>query len=98
MPAKSSSSIRRAVGATLVAGTVIAPNPAKLRAANDNVIRPFHVNIPQAELNDLRKRVLATRWPSKETVSDLSQGVPLATMQKLAAYRATDYDWRKCEA
>ena len=98
MPAKSSSSIRRAVGATLVAGSVINPNPGKLRAANDNAIRPFHVTIPQAALNDLRQRVLATRWPSKETVSDQSQGVPLATMQKLAKYWATDYNWRKCEA
>lgn len=98
MPAKSSSPIRRAVGATLVAGTVISPNSTKLRAATDNVaIRPFHFKASQAELDDLRRRIAATRWPSKETVADQTQGVPLATMQKLAKYWATDYDWRKCE-
>ena len=61
-------------------------------------IRPFRVNIPEAALVDLRQRVLATRWPDKETVADQSQGVPLATMRELARYWATDYDWRKCEA
>jgi len=67
-------------------------------AAEDNAIRPFHVSIPQAALDDLRKRVRATQWPEKETVSDQSQGVPLAAMQELARYWATDYDWRKVEA
>ncbi len=61
-------------------------------------IRPFHVSVPEAELADLRRRIKATRWPERETVSDDSQGVQLATMQKLARYWATDYDWRKCEA
>lgn len=61
-------------------------------------IRPFHVNIPEAELTELRRRINATRWPEKELVSDISQGVPLATMQKVASYWATEYDWRKCEA
>src|SRR5438034_8144115 len=61
-------------------------------------IRPFHVDIPEEKLTDLRRRVAATRWPEKETVNDQSQGVQLATMQKLASYWAKDYDWRKCEA
>jgi pimeloyl-ACP methyl ester carboxylesterase len=56
------------------------------------------VNIPEADLTDLRRRLNATRWPEKETVTDASQGVQLATVQKLAQYWATDYDWRKCEA
>ena len=61
-------------------------------------IRPFHVDIPDEALEDLRRRVAATQWPEKETVADSSQGVPLATMQELARYWATDYDWRKAEA
>ncbi|MDB5135075.1 MAG: multidrug transporter [Mucilaginibacter sp.] len=61
-------------------------------------IRSFHINVPEAALTDLRKRVLATRWPDKETVADQSQGVQLATIQALANYWATTYDWRKCEA
>src|SRR5512135_3142563 len=61
-------------------------------------IRPFQVNIPEAELTELRRRINATRWPERETVADASQGVQLATMQKLARYWAADYDWRQCEA
>src|SRR4029077_8404575 len=62
-------------------------------------IRPFTVpTVSQSALDDLRHRVAATRWPEKETVNDQSQGVQLATMQKLASYWAKDYDWRKCEA
>ena len=61
-------------------------------------IRPFHVNVPEAELTELRRRIEATRWPDRETVGDQSQGVQLATMQKLARYWATEYDWRKVEA
>jgi pimeloyl-ACP methyl ester carboxylesterase len=61
-------------------------------------IRPFHVNVPEAELTELRRRINATRWPERETVTDQSQGVQLATIQKLARYWATDYDWRKVEA
>jgi pimeloyl-ACP methyl ester carboxylesterase len=60
-------------------------------------IRPFHVSFSDAELGDLRRRVKATKWPERETVNDASQGVQLATVQKLAAYWTTDYDWRKCE-
>ncbi len=61
-------------------------------------IRPFRVDVPESELTDLRTRINATRWPERETVTDASQGVQLATMQKLAHYWATDYDWRKVEA
>jgi Epoxide hydrolase N terminus len=64
-----------------------------------NAIRPFPVaNVPEAELTDLRKRINATKLPERETVADASQGVQLATIQALARYWATDYDWRKCEA
>src|SRR5215471_13340762 len=61
-------------------------------------IRPFHVEIPESELAELRRRVEATRWPSRELVEDRSQGVQLATMQALARYWTTEYDWRKVEA
>ena len=67
-------------------------------AADRAAIRPFRVNVPEAELNELRRRIDATRWPERETVRDTSQGVQLATIQKLARYWATDYDWRTCEA
>src|ERR687890_1444737 len=60
-------------------------------------VRDFHIDVPEEELVDLRQRILATRWPEKEPVTDFSQGVPLATMQKLARYWATEYDWRKVE-
>ena len=72
--------------------------PAVAGAAEDSTIRQFEVDVPEAELVDLRRRIAATQWPERETVGDDSQGVPLATMQKLAAYWGTDYDWRACEA
>src|SRR6476660_6876078 len=65
---------------------------------NDTAIRPFRVNIPEKELVELRRRIAATRWPSKELVDDRSQGVQLATLKALAHYWATEYDWRKAEA
>src|SRR3954466_4463792 len=61
-------------------------------------IRPLHVDVPGEALEDLRRRIAATNWPEKETVSDESQGVPLAMIQKLGRYWMTDYDWRACEA
>jgi pimeloyl-ACP methyl ester carboxylesterase len=64
----------------------------------DTTIRPFTVEFPEADLDDLRARIAATRFPDKETVEDDSQGVPLALMQDLARHWQTDYDWRKCEA
>src|SRR5215217_6425443 len=69
--------------------------PALLTAKS---ILPFTTYTPQAELDELRRRVLATRWPEKELVNDQSQGVPLATLKALAHYWATEYDWRKVEA
>jgi pimeloyl-ACP methyl ester carboxylesterase len=63
-----------------------------------NEIRPFRVNIPDADLDDLRRRIKATKWPEPEQVPDASQGVQLNTMVRLATYWANDYDWRKCEA
>lgn len=61
-------------------------------------IRPFQLEVPQADLDDLRRRIAAARWPTKELVADRSQGVQLATIQELARYWATDHDWRTCEA
>ena len=67
--------------------------------AENTAIRPFPpLNFPEADLADLRRRISATRWPDRETVTDHSQGVPLTMMQDLARYWATDYDWRRCEA
>jgi pimeloyl-ACP methyl ester carboxylesterase len=75
------------------------PIPAKAgAAADDNSIRPFHFSASEEVLADMRKRIAATNWPERETVVDESQGVQFATMQKLARYWATDYDWRTCEA
>jgi pimeloyl-ACP methyl ester carboxylesterase len=66
--------------------------------SNESAIRAFRVEIPEEAIADLRQRVAATRWPSRELVADRSQGVQLATIQELARYWTTDYDWRKCEA
>ena len=71
---------------------------ATTTSVDQSAIRPFEVHFPDADLTDLRRRIDATRWPERETVDDDSQGVPLETMQELARYWATDYDWSKCEA
>ena len=63
-----------------------------------NELRPFQVDIPDESLDDLRRRIAATRWPSRELVADRSQGVQSATIQELARYWTSEYDWRKCEA
>ncbi len=68
------------------------------KASEKTAVRPFHVNFPEAELTELRKRVAATRWPDRETVPDDTQGVQLATTQALAHYWSTQYDWRIVEA
>jgi pimeloyl-ACP methyl ester carboxylesterase len=68
------------------------------QADDKNAVRPFHVNVADAELAELRRRINATKWPERETVTDASQGVQLATVQALARYWATEYDWRKVEA
>ncbi len=101
--------LRSAACAALLAGSLIAaaaaagsasavPGHASFGPAEDTSIRPFHVEVPEAALTDLRQRIAATRWPDKETVGDDSQGVQLAMLQDLAHYWATGYDWRKCEA
>src|ERR671913_1770715 len=69
-----------------------------IQGGEEGVVRDFHIDVPEEELVDLRQRIAATRWPSKELVEDRSQGVQLAPMQELARYWATEYDWRKCEA
>jgi pimeloyl-ACP methyl ester carboxylesterase len=88
-----------ALGVTSLASAQ-GPSPATSGAAtsDDKAIRPFKFSASKEALADMRKRIAATRWPDKETVTDASQGVQLATIQKLARYWATDYDWRKCEA
>ena len=77
---------------------VLAEAPAARQAAETGSIRPFTYRASQSELDDLRRRILAARLPEKEPVADFSQGVPLATVQKLTHYWATQYDWRKVEA
>ncbi|HTE17774.1 MAG TPA: epoxide hydrolase N-terminal domain-containing protein, partial [Armatimonadota bacterium] len=79
-------------------GPATGPASAVQPVAPANAIRPFRVNVPQAELDDLRRRIAATRWPDRETVDDRSQGVQLAKLQEIVRYWGTDYDWRKCEA
>src|SRR5579872_6932609 len=78
--------------------TVATPEVGQQTAVDNAAIRPFRVNFPDSELAELRRRISATRWPDRETVADQSQGVQLATIQALARYWASEYDWRKIEA
>ena len=78
--------------------TTVALQEGTTQSTDTGVIRPFNYHVPEAELTELRKRVQATKWPERETVSDATQGVQLATVQALARYWATEYDWRKIEA
>jgi len=90
---------RRKVLAASAAVAASSLFPAQTHAAaTSDEIRPFQIDVPDDELVELRRRILATRWPERETVADDSQGVPLAMIQELAHHWATDYDWRKCEA
>jgi pimeloyl-ACP methyl ester carboxylesterase len=99
MSATSFSATRRSLLAISAAAGAYSLLPDYVTAAVDgSAIRPYRVNVPEADLVDLRRRVKATRWPDKETVTDQSQGVQLATIQKLARYWSTEYDWHKCEA
>ena len=97
------SNTARAAMATFAFATAVISAQAVDSSATPNptdpaAIRPFHISIPEAALTDLRRRLVATQWPDKEIVTDESQGVQLATMQKLVRYWSTSYDWRKVEA
>src|SRR5258706_3552093 len=99
MSTLSFSASRRSLLRAAAAAGVVGLMPAALRAAPaGDAIRPFRANVPQADLDDLRRRILATRWPARETVADQSQGVQLARLQDLVRYWGADYDWRKGEA
>jgi pimeloyl-ACP methyl ester carboxylesterase len=99
MPVPLFSSTRRDILVISVAAGAASLLPGSAGAvANAEAVRPLHVNVPEEQLTDLRGRLTATRWPDRETVTDDSQGVPLAMMQELARYWATDYDWRRIEA
>jgi pimeloyl-ACP methyl ester carboxylesterase len=99
MSTPSSSTSRRDFLVSSATAGAVSMLPGTLRAAaGGDSIRPFTVSIPQAEIAELRRRIAATRWPERETVTDASQGVQFATMQQLARYWGTDYDWSKCEA
>ncbi len=67
-------------------------------ASAESGVRPFRFEVPEREIEELRRRIDATRWPTKELVADRSQGVQLAATQELARYWTTEYDWRRCEA
>lgn len=85
--------------ALLIAGGIVMTHALSVETAvGVEAIKPFHVHFPDETLVDLNRRIVATRWPDKEIVADQSQGVQLATVQKLAQYWATDYNWRKVEA
>jgi pimeloyl-ACP methyl ester carboxylesterase len=87
-----------AAGALGLLPTQAAADPMQQRASTDDAaIRPFRIDIPEEALVDLRRRIEMTRWPERETVTDQSQGVSLATMRELTGYWVTDYDWRKAE-
>src|SRR5882724_3244871 len=83
---------------TMLSGAMALQGPVVEAQDGPNAIRPFKVHFSDTDLKNLRQRILATKWPKKETVNDGSQGVQFATMQKLATYWASDYDWRKVEA
>ena len=93
-----SSTSRRGLLTLAATAGAISFLPASLRAATeDDAIRTFSVNVPESDIVDLRRRVQATKWPDRETVKDPSQGVQLATVQRLAHYWHTEYDWRRVE-
>ena len=86
------------IGAAAAGAVTMIPGALHAATSGGDAIRPFSFSFPQQDLDDLRRRVAATRFPDKETVTDTTQGVQLATMQKLAKYWATDYDWSKMDA
>ena len=102
MSIKSHGRSRRALLAASMAGVVMAAASPRSAAAaapsGDPLIRPFRARVPQAAVDDLRRRVRATRWPARESVPDASQGIQLAKLQELVRYWGADYDWRRGEA
>ena len=86
------------LAASAAAGAVALASPRLVAANPDDAIRPFRIDVPEEAIVDLRRRISATRWPDRETVTDQSQGVQLTAIQELARHWATDYDWRKVEA
>lgn len=101
MSSNSPSPTRRSVLATTAAAGALAlatSGHAQAEKAPDGAIRPFRVHVPDADLADMKRRLVATRWPDKETVADQSQGTQLAKLQGLVRHWATNYDWRKGEA
>ncbi|RUV67582.1 MAG: epoxide hydrolase [Mesorhizobium sp.] len=98
MSAISLTPTRRELLAVTAAAGALSVIPKRLRAAGSEPIRPFVVSVPQGEIDELRRRIAATRWPTKELVNDRSQGVQLATLRALARYWTSEYDWRRCEA
>ena len=86
------------LAAALAFGLCILSALANANAAEDRSIRPFKAQVPQAALEDLRRRIAETRWPDRETVDDQSQGIQLAKLKPLVEYWGTGYDWRKAEA
>ena len=85
-------------GAAIGAAAAFSPTAVAQQPSAADAIRPFKVQVPQAAVDDLRRRIAATRWPDKETIADQSQGVQLAKLQELARYWGSNYDWRKVEA
>src|SRR5215831_11063487 len=83
---------------TTTAPAIAMTEGAHETSSDKTAIRSFRVGFPDSDLTELRQRVNATRWPERETVPDASQGVQLATMQKLARYWTTEYDWNNCQA
>src|SRR5215470_11138959 len=88
-------SVRRGLLAAAAVVAIVLPGPA---TAEDPSIRPFRIHVSDADLADLKRRIAATRWPDKETVTDASQGAQLLKLQELVRYWGTGYDWRKVEA
>src|SRR6516162_1359467 len=87
-----------AAAITAAVSLISAPCDAQAAMSTIGAVRPFRVDIPQTALDDLRRRIAATRWPDRETVPDRSQGAQLAPLQTLVNYWGTKYDWRKAEA
>jgi Epoxide hydrolase N terminus len=96
--ALSSTSVRRVGRSVLAANVVGVPSAKPAVAETNDTIRPFRVNVPEADLADLRRQIQATRWPDKETAPDQGQGVQLANLQELVRYWGSSYDSRKAEA